>query len=165
MQKVSDEIVKLLRDPEALTEARMKALKITNGIEGFGSSVKKSSSPTSSSSSEGSISTTSSPTMFHSNRKLNKQQQDCIGNNSNINIVLPPRDLKHVTENHLLIESKEDEDVEKPKGFVGEIYSKMSGVSPVKGEKRGKVEFRCLSDVGSKVNNHKKFDRQYSLWF
>ncbi|KAK7356674.1 hypothetical protein VNO80_15949 [Phaseolus coccineus] len=179
MQKLSDEIVNLLQDAEALTEARLKAMKITNGIEGFGSSV-KCPSPTSSSlagsSSFYSFSTTSTPaTIFHSNHKLNKHHSDSIGNNSNINILLPPRDLKHVRKSHLwkrsageekniLIESKEDEDVEKPKGFVGEICSKISGISPVKGEKRGKVEFRCLSDVGSKVNE-KKFDRQYSLWF
>ncbi|XP_068486557.1 uncharacterized protein [Phaseolus vulgaris] len=141
MQKLSDEIVKLLQEAEALTEARLKALKITNGIEGFGSSVK---CPSPTSSSFYSFSTTSTPaTIFHSNHS------DSIGNNGNI-ILLPPRDLKHVRKNHLwkrfadeekniLVESKEDEDVEKPKGFVGEICSKISGISPVKGEKRGKV--------------------------
>ncbi|XP_017413129.2 epsin-3 [Vigna angularis] len=179
MQKLSDEIVKLLQNAEALTEARLKALKITNGIQGFGSSV-KCPSPTSSSSAGSSsfysFFTTSTPdNMFHSNDELNKQKSGSIGNNSNINIMLPPRNLKHVTQNHLwkgfageekniLIDSTEDEYVQKPKGFVGEIFEKISAVSPVKGEKRGKVEFRCLSDVGKKVTQQ-KFDRQYSFWF
>lgn len=150
MQKLSDEIVKLLQNAEALTEARLKALKITNGIQGFGCAV-KCPSPTSPSSSGSSsfysFSTTSTP----------------------------PRDLKHVTKNHLwkgfageekniLIDSTEDEYVAKPKGFVGEMYEKISAVSPLNGEKRGKVDFRCLSDVGKKVSE-KKFDRQYSFWF
>ncbi|WVY96657.1 hypothetical protein V8G54_028808 [Vigna mungo] len=176
MQKLSDEIVKLLQNAEALTEARLKALKITNGIEGFGSSV-KCPSPTSSSSAGSSsfYSFFTTDNMFQSNDELNKQKSESIGNNSNINIMVPQRDLKHVTKNHLwkgfaaeekniLIDSTEDEYVEKPKGFVGEIFEKISAVSPVKGEKRGKVEFRCLSDVGKKLTQ-KKFDRQYSLWF
>jgi len=183
MQKLSDEIVKLLQNAEALTEARLKALKITNGIQGFGCAV-KCPSPTSPSSSGSSsfysFSTTSTPdnNIFHSNDNLNKQKSQksgSIGNNSNINIMLPPRDLKHVTKNHLwkgfageekniLIDSTEDEYVAKPKGFVGEMYEKISAVSPLNGEKRGKVDFRCLSDVGKKVSE-KKFDRQYSFWF
>lgn len=179
MQKLSDQIVKLLQDGEALTEARLKALKITNEIHGFGSSVNSpSSSPYSlssdaspGSSSFYSISTTPAH-IFDSIDQLNKSQ---MGNDSNI--VTPPRNVKHVTKNHLwkrlsgeekhvLIDSDEDEDLEKPKGFVSEFCSKIIGTSPIRGENnnREKIEFRCVSDVGKKVPQ-KKFDRQYSLWF
>ncbi|KAK7391723.1 hypothetical protein VNO78_20142 [Psophocarpus tetragonolobus] len=189
MQQLSDRVLKLLQDGEALTEARLKALKITNEIQGFGSSLN---SPTSSSSSPCSassevsagsssfysVSTTSTPAyVFDSNDQLNKHQLPSIGNNSNINIVLPPRSGKHVTKNHvwkrhsageekknILIDSDEDEDVEKPRGFVSGICSKIIGSSPTRGVNREKIEFRCLSDVGSKVNQ-KKLDRQYSIWF
>ena len=53
MLKLSEQILKLLQDEEALIEARLKALKITNEIQGFGSSLN---SPTSSSPSPCSLS-------------------------------------------------------------------------------------------------------------
>ncbi|CAJ1976444.1 unnamed protein product [Sphenostylis stenocarpa] len=166
MQKLSDQIVKLLQDGEALTEARLKALKITSEIQGFGSSV---TSPTSSSSSSPgtssfySFSTPSTPAyIFDSDDKPNKPHSPSARNDNNVNIILPPRNLKQVNKNHLwkrfageekniLIDSKEEEDVDKPKGLVSEICSKISGVSPVGGQKREKVEFRCLSDQKSMI--------------
>ncbi|TKY51913.1 Epsin-2 protein [Spatholobus suberectus] len=188
MQKLSDQIVKLLQDGEALREARLKALKITNEIHGFGSSLNSPSSSSSSpcslsseasagSSSFYSFSATSTPAyIIDSNDQQNKHQSPSIGNDGNIVLPLPPKNAKRVATNHLwkrpageeknvLIDSDEDEDVEKPKGFVSEFCSKIIGSSPIRGENnREKIEFRCLSDVGSKVPQ-KKFDRQYSLWF
>ncbi|KAL5195744.1 Epsin-2 [Glycine soja] len=184
MLKLSEQILKLLQDEEALIEARLKALKITNEIQGFGSSLNSptSSSPSpcslSSEASQGSscfysFSTTSTPTyIFDSNDQLNKHHSPSIANDGNINIVLPPKNVtkNHVwkrlagEENNILIDSDEDEDMEKPRGFVSEICSKIIGGSPIKGDNREKIEFRCLSDVGSKVTQ-KKFDRQYSIWF
>ncbi|KAL2325151.1 hypothetical protein Fmac_024209 [Flemingia macrophylla] len=187
MQKLSDQIVKLLHDGETLREARLKALKITNEIQGFGTTLSSPSSSSSSSlpysffssdpasprsSSFYSVSTTSTPAYtFDPNEK---QQSPSIGNN----IVLPQRNAKRVAINHvwkcpsgeeenvLIDAGGEDGDMEKPKGFVSEICSKIIP-SPIKGDNhnnRGKIEFRCLSDVGSTVTQ-KKFDRQYSLWF
>nr|KYP38066.1 Epsin-2 [Cajanus cajan] len=154
MQKLSDKIVNLLQDGESLREARLKALKITNEIQGFGSSVNSpSSSPCSLTSEQASPGSSS----FYS--------------------VSTARNVKSVPKNHLwkcpsaeekniLIDSgDEDEDMEKPKGFVSEMCSKIVGGSPTKGQNnREKIQFRCLSDVGTTVTQ-KKFDRQFSLWF
>ncbi|XP_054796119.1 uncharacterized protein LOC129301587 [Prosopis cineraria] len=52
MQKISDQILKLLQGGPTLREARLKALKITNEIQGFGSSEYSPSASSSSSSSE-----------------------------------------------------------------------------------------------------------------
>ncbi|KAJ1398938.1 hypothetical protein SESBI_30733 [Sesbania bispinosa] len=88
--------------------------------------------------------------------------------------IVASKNVKHVNKKHIwdgpaadhdknvLIDSDEDGELEKPKGFVSEIYSKIIGSgSP---GSRGKIEFRCISDVGRKRTT-KKFDRQYSLWF
>ncbi|RDX74212.1 Epsin-2, partial [Mucuna pruriens] len=186
MQKLSDQILKLLQDGESLTEARLKALKITNEIQGFGSSLNSPSSTTSSPRSEGSpgsssfysLSTTSTPAHFmDSNDQPNKvQQTPSIGNiDGTIILSLPPKNGNRGTKNHLwkrrsgeeknvLIHSDGDDDVEKPKGIVSGFCSKIIGNSPGRGENQPKIDFRCVSDVGSKVTP-KKFDRQYSLWF
>lgn len=190
MLKLSEQILKLLQDEEALIEARLKALKITNEIQGFGSSFNSPTSSSSSSSSPWSLSseasqgsssfysfsTTSTPAYtFDSNDQLNKHHSPTsIANDGNINIVLPPKNI-NVTKNHvwkrfageennILIDSDEDEDMEKPKGLLSEICSKIIGGSPIKGDNRENIEFRCLSDVGSKVTQ-KKLDRRYSIWF
>ena len=173
MQKLSDQILKLLQGGEALIEARLKALKITNEIQGFGSSVNSSSSssPCSSpgSSSFRSFSTTTTPSYFGSNKN---SLQGGIGDHGNI--VFPSKNVKHVDKNHLwcvpaveekhvLIDSDDGEKVEKPKGFVSEICSKIVGNATIGGG-REKIGFRCISDVGRK-GIKKKYDRQYSLWF
>lgn len=178
MQKLSDQILKLLQGGEALKEARLKALKITNEIQGFGSSMNSptSSSPNSlfseaasqASSSFCSFSNTSSPVSFiDSNEQINKYTEEDYKN------MVPPKNNNNnnVDKNHLwdglageeknvLVDSDdEDGEVGKPRGFVSEICSKIIG----NGEK---IEFRCISDVGNKVsNNKKKYERQYSLWF
>ncbi|XP_057425484.1 ENTH domain-containing protein C794.11c isoform X2 [Lotus japonicus] len=172
MQNLSDQILKLLQSGEALKEARLKALKITNEIQGFGSSLNSPSSSTSptslfseaspGSSSFSSFSTSSTPASYICSSDHHK------------NVVSPSNNVKHVDENHLwdgpgseeknvLVDSDEDAgEVGKPKGFVSEMCSKIIGSGKM--GSREKIEFRCISDVGSKVTK-KRFDRQYSLWF
>ncbi|XP_027367796.1 epsin-3 [Abrus precatorius] len=163
MQKLSDQILKLLHNREALKEARLKALKITNEIQGFGSSVNTPSSSPCSVSSEAASPGISSFYSFSTPR-------------NDSNAAFPSKNGKqHVDKNHrwngpsgeeknVLIDSDEDEYLAKPKGFVSEICSKIVGSNPPIVGKREKIGFRCISDVGSKVTK-KKFDRQYSLWF
>ncbi|XP_061370765.1 epsin-3 [Gastrolobium bilobum] len=163
MQKLSEQILKLLEGGEALREARLKALKITNEIQGFGSSLNSpssSSSPCSSSSeaSQGSssfssFSTRSTPVYYidSNDQKVNHGDKNHIW------------DGPAGGEKDVLIVSDEDEDMEKPKGFVSGICSKIIGSGTIGGS-REQIEFRCISDVGSK-RTKKKFDRQHSFWF
>lgn len=81
MQKRAENILKLLGGGQTLKEARLKALRITNEIQGFGSAMASPSSSTySPSSSEasrssiGSYSTTNSITWNDVNDQLNKQE-------------------------------------------------------------------------------------------
>lgn len=185
MQKLSDRVLKLLQGGGTLREARLKALKITNEIQGFGSSVNSplSSSPYSSSSEASSsfcsFSTTSSitPAFMDSNEYLYKHHSP---SNDHSNIVFPSKNVKHVDKNHLWngaageegdilidFDDDEDENVEKPKGFVSGIYSKIIGNGTAIGGRREEIEYvRCVSDVGTETKGtEKKFDRQHSLWF
>ncbi|WJX12482.1 hypothetical protein P8452_02980 [Trifolium repens] len=168
MQKLSNEILKLLQGGEALKQARLKALKITNEIQGFGSSLN---SPSSSTSSPNSMSfdQLESPSSFCSfsttSTSINNYNID-----SDLKNIVPQKN--NVDEkNHwndpaaeeILIDSDDVDDsggeVGKSKGFVSEMCSKIIG-----GSDRGKIEFRCISDVGRK-DPKKRYDRQYSLWF
>ncbi|CAK8572105.1 unnamed protein product [Lathyrus sativus] len=163
MQNLSNEILKLLQGGEALKQARLKALKITNEIQGFGSGSSLN-SPTS---------TVSSPSSLSSDQLGSPGSSSFFSfstNSSPKNV-----DEKHFwngpTIEEILIDSDNDDDVEdddddnyngedgKPKGFVSEICSKIIG-----GNGRENIEFRCISDVGRKVPK-KCYDRQYSNWF
>ncbi|XP_015940675.1 epsin-3 [Arachis duranensis] len=169
MLKLSEHILKLLEGGEALNEARLKALKITNEIQGYGIS---SSSPSSSSSSPSSSSwpsspcspqgplpafrsfstpTTPTPSFFDNINSKNNNNRKHLWGGANETVV---------EERNVLIDDDDDDDdgkLEKPKGFVSEICSKIIGDPKVAG-------FRCLSDVGRKEVK-KKYDRQSSLWF
>lgn len=155
MQNLSNEILKLLQGGEALKQARLKALKITNEIQGFGSGSSLN-SPTS---------TVSSPSSFSSDQLGSPGSSSFCSFSTN-------GSPKNVDEKHLwngpaieeiLIDSDDDvvdDDYDgKPKGFVSEMCSKIIG-----GNGREKIEFRCISDVGRKVPK-KSYDRQYSHWF
>jgi len=159
MQKLSNEILRLLQGGEGLKEARLKALKITTEIQGFGGSL---SSPSS---------RTSSPSSLSSDQLASPGSSSFCSSSSSgtpINYNVPQKnkvDEKHLWDGpaieEILIDSDDDKDGEmgKSKGFVSEMCSKIIG-----GNDREKIEFRCISDVGRKVTK-KRYDRQNSLWF
>uniref|UniRef100_A0A5B6YJ30 Putative epsin-2 n=1 Tax=Davidia involucrata TaxID=16924 RepID=A0A5B6YJ30_DAVIN len=188
MQKKSERILELLHGGETLRQARLKALRITKEIQGFGNST-VSPSPSSSSSSDisqtssfGSYSTTSS-TWNKTGDQLNKHEQslhtkEAIENHSQMGIrdgkptILPNNnnenvewlhhwDCPPIEEKGSLLDSEDDEE-EKPNGLISGICSKLVGLSPSKrnGEK---VAFRSFSDVG-KVTR-KKINRQFSIGY
>ncbi|CAL0321124.1 unnamed protein product [Lupinus luteus] len=185
VQKLSDQVLKLLEGGENLRQARLKALRLTTEIQtGFGSSVNSPSSSSSSPSFEASpgsssfcsFSTNSStpptPTFMDSNEHLILNKHDL---NKDSNIVFRS---KNVDKNHIwdgrvgdqerdILVNSDDEKVDKPKGFVSGIYSKIVGNGDIGGSCEKIGYFRCVSDVGNgtKGNNKKKFDRQNSLWF
>ncbi|KAF1880204.1 hypothetical protein Lal_00022333 [Lupinus albus] len=189
VQKLSDQVLKLLEGGETLRQARLKALKLTTEIQqGFGSSENSPSSlsPPFSEASPGSSSfcsfsttssTTPTPTFMDSNEYLNKH-----GLNKDSNIVFRSKnvDKNHIwdgpastaQEGDILVDSDDDDDekLDKPKGFVSEIYSKIvgnNGGDDIRGSHEKIGYFRCISSVGNgtKGTNKKKFDRQNSLWF
>ncbi|KAA8527779.1 hypothetical protein F0562_035352 [Nyssa sinensis] len=184
MQKKSDRILELLQGGETLRQARLKALKITKEIQGFGGST---ASPSPSSSSE-----TSQPSSFGSNitsssawsetGELNKHGESPASKEAKENHLqrgtrdgkpaIVPNNRKNVEGSHLWdcppieeagsLLNPEDDDEEKPNGLISGICSKLAGLSPSKcnGEK---VAFRSFSDVG-KVTR-KKMDRQFSIGY
>jgi epsin len=186
MKKKSDEILKLLGGGEKLKEARLKALKVTREIQGFGGSM--TSSPSSSSeastfSSFLSCSTTTTPTWNDIN-ELNKFQLPFLakespesysrgGINDKKSSNFPAKN-KNVEGSHLwdcpeiqetgsLLDA---EDVEggKTDGVISGICSKLVGISPSRGYNNGeKVGFRSVSDAGRTMK--KTYDRQHSLWY
>ncbi|CAI8603122.1 unnamed protein product [Vicia faba] len=159
MQNLTNEILKLLQGGEALKESRLKALKITNEIQGFGSG----------SSLDSPTSIVSSPCSFSSDQLGSPGSSSfcSFSTNSSPKNVDEKQLWNGPAVEEILIGSGDDVDDDddsygedgKPKGFVSEICSKIIG-----GNGRGKIEFRCISDVGSKVAK-KSYDRQYSLWF
>ncbi|KAK7268857.1 hypothetical protein RIF29_21566 [Crotalaria pallida] len=178
MQKLSDQVLKLLQGGEPLREARLKALKLTTEIQqGFGSSLN---SPSSSSSpytpssdasprslssfcSFSTDSSTTTPAFMDSNEHLNKESNIVFQSKNVVQDKDHHWDGPAGEEGHVFVNDSDDneegENVDKAKGFVSGIYSKIVG----NGEKIG--YFRCISDVGTKGTNKKKFDRQHSLWF
>lgn len=163
MQKLSNEILKLLQGGESLNEARLKALKITNEIQGFGSSV-NSNSPSSILSASPLSSEFASPAGSSSSSSFSPTSND-----SDNKYIVPQNDLdeSHLwdgsTAEEILIDSEDDDEMGKPKGFVSEMCSKIIAGSSAIGS-REKIEFRCLSDVGRRATK-KRYGRQNSLWF
>ncbi|XP_028070270.1 epsin-2 [Camellia sinensis] len=156
MRKLSERILNLLQGGETLKQARLKALKITKEIQGFGNLMVSPSTSSSSSSSSSEMSGTSS---FGSCSSSNKKFSNPMGN-KNI-------DGSHVwncppiEETGSLLDSEdENEEKEKSHGFISGICSKLVGNSPSKynGEK---VSFRSISDVGM-LTRKNKIDRQFS---
>ncbi|KAJ7954693.1 Epsin-3 [Quillaja saponaria] len=174
MQKKSDQILKLLGGGQTLREARLKALKITKEIQGFGSST---SSPSSSSASDASAHSpfgsfsTGTPRPNNDMNDLNKFQsptkfdamQLSYSKDDNVH-----DEGKHlwdspvVEEKGSFLDSDDETDGEKRDGFVIGIFSKLASIGPSNGN-HAKVGFRSISDVG-KVNK-KKVDRHSSFWY
>ncbi|GAV70165.1 ENTH domain-containing protein [Cephalotus follicularis] len=167
MQKKSESILALLRGGEALQEARLKALKITKEIQGFGSPILSSyssSSPSSSSrasrtSSFGSYCSSGS-TWNDINNELNKLErisspkesmgyysqggiQDTyqVNNNDAEGEGSHIWDCPQIDESGSLIEPEDDEDA-KTGGLISKICSKLvGGISPLQKCKGEKVAF------------------------
>ncbi|KAF7807097.1 ENTH domain-containing protein [Senna tora] len=165
MQKISDQILQLLQGGTTLREARLKALKITNEIHGFGSLDSPSSSSTPSSSNSDNphasssfcssfSSTSSTPTFIDSITEFTK------------NPFSPSKDITNISYSPIGVDEEEEKPKEKPKGFVNGICSKIIGSAnnALRGGRGEKIEFRSLSDVGRKANK-KRFERQNSLWY
>ncbi|XP_030924156.1 epsin-3 [Quercus lobata] len=193
MQKKSDEILKLLGGGETLKQARLKALKVTKEIQGFGGSMGYPSSSTpstttpSSSSSEASrfssflSCSTTSPTWNDIN-ELDKHQlytpkKEVLGSNSQGGIhdeenPIFPAANKNSEGSHLWYSPRIQEtgsllDSEDEEDEKKDGF--MSGIcSKLVGSSpsRGnleKVGFRSVSDAGRMTK--KRFDRQHSLWY
>lgn len=175
MQKRSENIQKLLEGGETLREARLKALRLTNEIQGFGSTSSPSSSSSSPSSSSevssfGSYSTSStdvignlpSPTKQLATENYMKgddtHSSQSRGHFGNLHVWdCPPPE-----ENGSLLEYGNDESVKRESFFTG-IFSKFTDISPLKTYDNAKTKptYRSISDVGQSLK--KKYDRQYSL--
>lgn len=169
MQKKSQKILQLLKGGQTLKESRLRALKITREIQGFGSSSSPSSSSstlspnyspnfspnfsfgTSRTSSFGSYSTMS-PT-WSDLQEENKFEKSPLPNDSHKwegvgNEINSPVDKKShlwdrptIEEDDCLLEPVDDE--EKPASFLSGVCSKLVALSPTRPERAG---FRKASD-------------------
>lgn len=171
MQKKSDQILNLLGGGQTLREARLKAIKITNEIQGFGSAM---ASPSSSLSSEaprssfGSFSTTSSVWNDINEQSKSYQEPSPTSANSEGSHLW---DCPPIEEKGSLLESEdeddenddEDEYYEKPAdgNLISGMFSKLVHLSPPRAHGEN-VNFRSVSDAG---RGKKRFDRQFSLWY
>ncbi|XVF62837.1 hypothetical protein PTKIN_Ptkin09bG0040700 [Pterospermum kingtungense] len=186
MQKRSGKVLELLGGGETLREARLKALKITKEIRGFGSTTPSPSSASSSDSSRsfGSYFSTNSPCNpinepadkvettpivsaeeptqnYPQETSLTKETpQPFPSEDKNFNRVhlwnCPP-----VQEKGSLLESDHREEDEKSNGLIGGICSKLVGISTSKNATGHKVTLRSFSDAGKDTKS--RLGRQYSL--
>lgn len=161
MHQKSQKILQLLKGGQTLRESRMRALKITREIQGFGSSSSPSSSSstlspnfspnfsfaTSRTSSFGSYSTTMSPTCsdLHDFEK-SPYSEDAHnwkgrGNENNSPVSNFNSKGQHLWDCHLIEEDDclldpEDEE-EKPASFLSGVCSKLAALSPTHPERAG----------------------------
>ncbi|GLT71422.1 hypothetical protein SLA2020_434400 [Shorea laevis] len=171
MKKKSDGILKLLGGGMILKEARLKALRVTKEIRGFGGSMTSSpsSSTPSSSSSETSnfssflsCSTTKSPGSYSQGGIHDKESTIFPAKNNNVE-GSHLWDCPEIQETGSLIDSEDHVEDGKTDGVISGICSKLVGMSPSRGYNDEKVGFRSVSDAGRRMK--KKFDRQHSLWY
>ncbi|EEF33568.1 epsin-3 [Ricinus communis] len=186
MQKRSDHIITLLNGGVKLKEARLKALKITKEIQGFGnfrilsSSLSSTSSATSDlsrASSFGSYSTTSS-TFNGAALSLTKEEDiekpGLVFNEINkdkSSVITSPTSNMDLERSHVwnysriqetgsLLDFEEENEDEKQDSIINGICTKLVPSRKYDGEREG---FRSLSDVGKLIK--KKYDRQFSLGY
>ncbi|WRX20910.1 ENTH domain - like 2 [Theobroma cacao] len=183
MQKRSDKVLELLGGGDTLREARLKALKITKEIQGFGSTTTSPSSASSSSyssraSSFGSYSSTwndiseldkfetqilptKEPVQHYSEGGIQEEKTPEFPSENENFSRLHLWDCPPIQEKGSLLESEGEED-EKSDGFISGICSKLVGNSPSKRATGQKVALiRSISDAGKVTKN--RFGRQYSL--
>ncbi|KAM7488440.1 hypothetical protein LguiB_025924 [Lonicera macranthoides] len=172
MQKKSDRIIELLHREDALRQARLKALKVTREIQGFGnliispasSSSSSSSSRSSQPSSFSSYSTTWSETDEANRSELSPLTEESIECYTQVET----EEEKHVGYSNIekniegtrdksasLIEFEGEDYGEKFWGVLSGIKSKFGGGSTERGP------LRSFSDVGNVME--KKIDRQLSF--
>ncbi|GLT76899.1 hypothetical protein SLA2020_485330 [Shorea laevis] len=177
MQKRSKKILDLLTGGETLREARLKALKITKEIQGFGNSLLD--SPSSSSSSNSPRTTLNYPNESNKIDKLLSEKKKAQiylkggtednEDGQNLSSSLRSEELEGLSEwddstseeTGSLLDPEGGENG-KSNGFISGICSKLASLSPSKKYSGEKMVLRSFSDVG-RVNAKKKFDRQYSL--
>ncbi|KAI3442104.1 ENTH domain-containing protein [Psidium guajava] len=140
MHKKAEQILKLLGDRETLKEARLKALKITKEIQGFGCYT---SSPSSESSC--SISETLRTSSFGSGSNRSHQWDH------------------HATKERGSLLNPEDHHPEQKNSLVSGICSKLAALSPRKAKGTERIAFRSLSDAGKAMR--KNFERQFSIGY
>ncbi|KAL3507618.1 hypothetical protein ACH5RR_033000 [Cinchona calisaya] len=147
MQKRSDRILQLLQGGEILRKERLKALKITNEIKGFGNlMISPSSSPLSCGTSLESVSSLSSSS----------------GTSSALSEIDDRSHDHNVDENGALLdifEQENSEEEEKPTSFMSGICSKL-GISP-RGFGKKVLFTRVPNDADS--SRIKKMQRQFSI--
>ncbi|XP_059650670.1 uncharacterized protein LOC132296486 [Cornus florida] len=164
MQKRSERILELLQGGEALKQARLKALKITKEIQGFGNPMFSPpfspSSSTSQASTLGSFSTSSSPWSVESSPPTKEAGGNFSGGIRSLEKL--PKTSAYTKENdeglHLWdfppIEETDnllhDPEVEKRRGLINGICSKIVGSNPSKCDGK-KVALRSFCEVGKLV--------------
>ncbi|KAL5702337.1 hypothetical protein ACHQM5_027566 [Ranunculus cassubicifolius] len=172
MQKKSERVLKLLNGGLFFREARLKALKITREIKGFGNLLisptsSSSSTPTSASSSGvprssfGSFSTNDTPTYNDANEfykhhdELMKEKSSTFDDGISKNLrKLHIWDSPPIEETGSLMNPGEEK--EHTHGFIDGIRSRLANVgSP--------SNLRSLSDAGKEMK--KRFDRQFSMGY
>lgn len=183
MQKRSQRILELLKGGDILQEARLKALKITTEIQGYGNSILSSPPPSTSpsSSSFGSYSTASS-TLNDTSDIISRQlslSKDGIENYSQGGIqevktktLLQNNeelegshlwDCPPIQETGSLLDPEDDEG-RQDYGSINGVYSKLvANISPSKECHGEKVAFRSFSDIGRLIK--RKYDRQFSMGY
>lgn len=185
MHKKAEQILKLLGDRETLKEARLKALKITKEIQGFGCYTSSPSSQSSCSISEtlrtssfGSSSTSSTWNEANDPYRLDqfsprKEFGECFspgrikgGDTSDFSSKTENRSHRwdrHATKEIGSLLNPEDHHPEQKNGLMSGICSKLAALSPRKANGTERVAFRSLSDAGKAMR--KNFERQFSIGY
>ncbi|OMO95447.1 hypothetical protein COLO4_15892 [Corchorus olitorius] len=179
MQKRSDRVLELLEGGETLRRARLKALKITKEIQGFGSTT--SNSPSSSASSSSNSSRASSFGSFSTNSTWNIDINEVLDHHKFDSPTKEPIDDEKFSRLHLwdcppiqekgsLLESEADDNNnydEKSDSLISGICSKLVAISPSKSSTAAaaaggqKVAFRSFSDAAKVTKN--RLGRQNSV--
>ncbi|KAF5183708.1 Epsin-2 [Thalictrum thalictroides] len=192
MQKKSERILKLLSGGEFFKEARLKAIKVTREIKGFGNlaaspSSSSSTTPSSSSSSSfgaartsfGSYSTNSSTPRWNDFHEFNQNDQcqhhkDLIDElskeksaNTYSNVILENIENLHLwdcpmKESGSLLDTQEGKDGEETK-IKEAKYGYFDGIRSKLANVSSPSKLKSLSDVGKVMK--KKFDRQFSMGY
>ncbi|KAI6693567.1 hypothetical protein NL676_021277 [Syzygium grande] len=176
MHKKAEQILKLLADRETLKEARLKALKITKEIQGFGSSTSSPSSLSSCSNSDtlrtssfGSSSTSSTWNDANDPYRLDQfSPRKEFRESYTSDFLSKTENRSHRWDHHATKEmgsllNPEDDYHEQKNGLMSGICSKLAALSPRKAKGTEKIAFRSLSNTGKEMR--KNFQRQFSIGY
>ncbi|PPD95660.1 hypothetical protein GOBAR_DD07315 [Gossypium barbadense] len=158
MQKRSDKILELLGGGEALTQARLKALKTTKEIKGFVSTLADINDPH--------MDNLETPILAKNESSFDEEKALEFPSSEDESFkCMHLWDCPPIPEKGSLLESDGSEENDtKSEGFITDICSKL-GISPSKttAVAAQKMAFRSFSDAGNVAKN--KFGRQFSLRF